>query len=108
MTQDQWLTLVFKVSLISGFISIVFWIALYTALAPWWRNSIGRTIVIKSVIIAMIFIPTMLSLFFNLNRFDSRITGWVDAILIFLVTPAMIWRSIVWWKLHKDGRDVRQ
>ena len=104
MTQNQWLILFLKIGLISGFVSIALWVALYTLWAPWWRNAIGRTIVVKSVLIAVLFIPTTLNLFFDLNRYDSRVVGWVDAVLIALVTPVMVWRSFVWWHLHHQHK----
>lgn len=104
MTQTLLLTLALKIGLISGFASLTAWIALYTALAKWWRNPIGRTLVAKTVLIALLFIPTSLSLFFDLSRLDSYIAGWTDASLIGLVTPVMLWRCLVWWRLDKAGR----
>jgi hypothetical protein len=102
MTQDQWIILAFKVAVVSGFASIAGWVVLYSFLAPWWESPIGRTLVAKSVLIALLFVPTGLSLFFHLNRLDSVVAGWVDAGLIGLVTPVMIWRSVVWLKLHRN------
>lgn len=107
MTQASWLTLAFKVALISGFCSLAGWVALYSFLAAWWRNPIGRTLVAKTALIALLFVPTALSLFFHLSRLDSYIAGWADAGLIGLVTPVMLWRSAVWWKLHRAGRLPR-
>jgi hypothetical protein len=103
VTQDAWLTLALKVALIAGFCSLAAWIALYSALASWWSNPIGRTLVAKTTLIALLFIPTTLSLFFNLNRLDSYIAGWIDMALIGLVTPVMLWRCFVWLKLHRAG-----
>lgn len=107
MTQASWMILVLKVGLISGFVSLTGWVVLYSALAAWWRNPIGRTLVAKTVLIALLFIPTAMSLFFNLNRLDSYIAGWADAALIGLVTPVMLWRSLLWWRLHQAGRLPR-
>jgi hypothetical protein len=104
MTQDQWQILAFKIALIAGFCSLVGWIVLYSLLADWLHNPIGRTLVSKTALIAALFIPTSLSLFFNLNRLDSRVTGWIDVALIGLVTPVMLWRSVVWWHLHRAGK----
>jgi len=104
MTQASWLVLALKVAVISGFISLAAWVALYSFLAAWWRNPIGRTLVAKTTLIALLFIPTAISLFFKLNRLDSYIAGWVDVALIGLVTPVMLWRSLVWWRLYKAGK----
>lgn len=103
MTQQQWIILVFKVALIAGFASLVGWVALYTKLARWWRTPLGWTLVTKTMLIAAMFVPSILSLFFRLNRLDSYIAGWVDAGLIGLVTPVMVWRSVVWVRLHRAG-----
>ena len=97
------LILAFKAGLICGFVSLVTWIGVYTWLAPWWRNPIGRTLVSKAVLIAALFVPSILALFFDLSAFTSIVVGWIDAALIWLVTPVMIWRIIVWLRLHKAG-----
>jgi hypothetical protein len=104
VTQDAWLILAFKVALISGFVSLAGWVALYSCLAKWWANPIGRTLVRLAALTGALYVPTGLSLFFHLSRLDSRLVGWVDFGLVALVTPEMLWRSAVWWRLHKAGR----
>jgi hypothetical protein len=104
VTQDQWIILAFKIATISGFVALVAWIVVYTRLAAWWKNPVGRTLVAKSALIAALLVPTALSLFFNLNRLDSRIAGWIDVALLGLVTPVMWWRTAVWIKLHRAGQ----
>jgi hypothetical protein len=107
MTQAQWLVLTLRVALIAGFVSLVGWIVLYSVLADWWKNPIGRTLVAKTALIAGLFVPSILALFFRLGRQDSYIAGWVDVGLIGLVTPVMCWRSLVWWRLHRAGKLPR-
>jgi hypothetical protein len=107
VTQAAWLVLTLKIALISGFVSLVGWIALYSALADWWQLPIGRTLVAKTALIAGLFVPSILSLFFHLSAHDSYIAGWVDVALIGLVTPVMLWRCLVWWKLHRAGKLPR-
>lgn len=107
MSQDGLIVLLLKIGLISGFSSIVLWVAVYTRLAKWWHNPLGRTLVVKSALLAGLFVPTALSLFFHLNRFDSRIAAWADVILIGAVTPVMTWRIAVWLRLHKTDRLPR-
>ena len=107
MTQTAWIVLLLRIGVISGFLSLVAWIALYTRLAPWWRNPIGRTLVAKTALIALLFIPTALGLFFRLSARDSLTVGWVDVALIGLVTPVMLWRCAVWLRLDKAGRLPR-
>lgn len=104
MTQDTMLLLLLKIVLISGFCSLVAWVAIYTKLAAWWRNPIGRTLVAKTSLIAAMFVPSILGLFFHLSATTSRLAGWVDVVLIGAVTPVMCWRTIVWLRLGRAGQ----
>jgi hypothetical protein len=109
VTQGAVIVLLLKIVLVSGFISLTAWVAVYRRLTRggWRRSPIGRTLVAESLVIAALFIPTALSLFFNLNRFDSRVAGWADVALIGLVTPIMCWRIAVWVRLGRLGRLPR-
>ena len=107
MSQAQWLVLALKIALISGFVSLVGWVVLYSILADWPHSAIGRTLVAKTALIAGLFVPSTLSLFFHLSRLDSWVAGWVDMALIGLVTPVMCWRCRVWLRLHRAGRLPR-
>jgi hypothetical protein len=93
-----------RIVLVTGLVSLFAWVGVYTKLAPWWRNVIGRTMVIETILIGLVFIPSTLSAFFNFNRLDSRIAGWVDVGLIGLVTPVMIWRVILWLRMAKKDK----
>ena len=101
--------LLLKVGLIAGFTSLVTWVAVYHVLTRggWRRNPVGRTLVVKSLLIAGLFVPQILSLFFSLNRFDSRMAAWTDVVLIGAVTPVMCWRTAVWIKLSRRDRLPR-
>jgi hypothetical protein len=107
VSQDQWILLLLKIGLIAGAVSLFAWVVIYTWLTRWaaWRNPIGQTLIIKTLLIAGLFIPQILSLFFQLNRFDSHIAAWADVALIGLVTPVMAWRSLVWVRLSRQDRD---
>lgn len=104
MTEIQLIDLLLRVFLISGFASIVLWVALYSAWAKWWRNVIGRTLVVKDALIAMLLVPTSLALFFHLSRADSIVTAWADVVLIGLITPVMAWRVVAWSKFRREDR----
>jgi hypothetical protein len=109
VTQDAAIVLCLKIVLIAGFVSLTAWVAVYHVLTRggWRKSPIGRTLVVESLLIAGLFVPTALSLFFNLNRFDSRVAAWTDVVFIGLVAPVMIWRTAVWLRLHKTGRLPR-
>lgn len=103
MSQDSWLILLLKIVLIAGEVSIVGFIAQYTRLAPWWRSPVGRTIVIKDALLALVLLPTILSLFLSFNRLTSHIAAWVDVGLFALVAVVMGWRSWIWERIHRHG-----
>lgn len=102
MSQEQAIILLFKIGAIAGFASIITWVAVYTRLAKWWRNPIGRTLVAKSLLLAGLLVPTIMSLFFHFNRLTSYVAGWVDVALICAIAPVMAWRTVVWLKVGKE------
>lgn len=104
MSEESLIILCLKVVLISGFCSLITWIAVYSRLAAWWRNPVGRTLVVKTLLIAALFVPTTLNLFFHLGRNHSLLIGWIDVGLIGAVTPVMVWRTVVWLRLSRTGR----
>ncbi len=103
MTQMQVIVLLLKIFLISGFVSLAGWVVLYSVLAPWFRDPIGRTLVAKTLLIAGTFLVVALGAFFPWFNRHPYVTGWIDVFLIGGVTPAMIWRSAVWVRLHRAG-----
>lgn len=102
MNQDQLIILLFKVVLISGAASVTLFIAVYWRLAPWWRNEIGRTIVVKDFLLIACLMPSILSLFFHFSRLTSYVAAWTDVALFGLLTPVMLWRVRVWHRVHKN------
>jgi len=104
LSQTSIIVLLLKIGLISGLVAILGWIAVYTRLAHWWKGPLGRTLVIEAALIAALFVPQILSLFFHLGRMDSRIVAWSDVVLIGCVGPVMAWRCLVWVRLDRAGR----
>lgn len=104
MTQAQLLILLFKVVLVAGAVSVAAFVAVYTRYAPWWKDTVGRTIIIESVLLVCCLTPTTLSLFFSFSRLTSNIAAWADIVLFGLLTPCMLWRCVVWRRLHRQGR----
>jgi len=101
VTEEHVIDLLLRVFLISGFASIIVWVVLYTRWARWWENTVGRTIVIKDVLIAAVLVPTALALFLHLSRRDSLNVAWADVALIGLITPVMCWRIVVWARISR-------
>lgn len=103
MTQAHLIVLLLKVVLVAGAASIAAFTAVYTRYAPWWKDPVGRTIIIESVLLLCCITPTTLSLFFSFSRLTSNIAAWADIVLFGLLTPVMLWRCVVWHRLHRLG-----
>lgn len=102
MTQDQVQLLLFKVVLVAGITSIAVFVADYHRMTRGgvWRNEIGKTIVIKDILLIACMTPSVLSLFFHLSRLTSRVAGWTDIVLFGLLPVVMTWRVKVWRRVH--------
>lgn len=103
MSQDQAIILAFKIVEVTSVAAIAVFVACYSAWADWWTDAIGRTIVIKDLLLVIAFTPSILSLFFHFSRLTSHIAAWVDVAMIGLIAPVMTWRVFVFWKIHKTG-----
>ena len=106
MTQDDAIVLAFKVVEIASVVTIVAFIACYSMWAKWWREAIGRTIVIKDALLIVAFIPSILSIFFHFGRLTSHIAAWIDIAVIGLIAPVMCLRIAVFWKIHRDSKTT--
>ena len=104
MTQDQVIDLAFKVVEVASVVAIVAFITCYSRWAAWIRNPIGRTIVLKDIALVLVLIPSILSIFVNFNRLTSHIAAWFDIGSFALVPVIMVWRTFVFWKIHKAGK----
>ena len=102
MSQNEWILLAFKVVSLTSFVSLFAWVAQYHIYThgAWRNNPIGRTLVVKTSLIALLLVPTILALFFHFSATTSRIAGWVDVVILGAVGPVMWWRMAVWRKLH--------
>jgi len=98
---SQLLLLLFKITLVADLVALVTFVVIYSVLAPWWNNVIGRTIVVKDILLGLALTPSILSLFFHFNRLDSLVAGWVDVGLFAGIAAAMAWRSVVWLRIYR-------
>ena len=106
MTQDDAIVLAFKVVEIASVVTIAAFILCYSRWAPWFRNPIGRTIVLKDFALILVLLPSILSIFFSFNRLTSHIAAWFDVGSLALVPIIMIWRIFVFRKIHHDARRI--
>lgn len=106
MTEDALIILCLKIVLITGVASITTFATCYSRWAAWWSNAIGRTLVIKDILLIAVMSLSILSLFFKFNRLTSHIAAWLDIAILGAITPVMVWRTVVFWKIHRDGRPA--
>lgn len=105
MTQDGALILAFKIVLLAGAVSVAVFIVAYHMMTRGavWRDPVGKTIIVKDILLGACLTPSILSLFFHFGRFTSRVAGWIDVALFGLLPVVMTWRLIVWQKIHNGG-----
>ena len=106
MSQEQLIILLFKITLIADEAAIVAFIVIYTLFAKWWKNIIGRSIVLLDGLLGLAFLPSIISFFFHFSRLTSRIAGWVDLGIFALIAGVMIWRSVIWIRIHRKSGEV--
>ena len=102
MTQDELLILGFKITLIAGEAAALLWVAVYSYLAQWRSNPIGATVTRFALYLAAVYVPSILSLFFHLNRLTSRAAGWFDMALFAVIAIELLHRIPLWVRLHMD------
>lgn len=102
MTQDALILLALKVVLIAGMVSVVLFTAVYSYLARWQANPIGRTVVWLDILLALALVPTTLSLFFHYSRLTSHVAAWTDIAIFAAIAVGMLMRIPLFVKLHMD------
>lgn len=97
-------TILFQTIIVFTIVANLVFLVGYTRLQPWWRDSIGITIAVESVLIVLVLIPSALSLFLHFNRLTSVVSGWFDIGDIFLVGAVILWRAIAFQVTAKQER----
>lgn len=95
-----WLDRIFVLTSLAGCLA---WIAEYTVNRGW-RNSMGRTLLAKTTLLALLLLLSAMSLWFNLSRGTSIAVTWFGVLLLGLIGPVMAWRMVVF---HRVSRAVR-
>lgn len=106
MTQDQLIIDLFKADLIADVIGVVLFVVVYAMLAPWWRNPIGRTLVMMDILIGLGLLPSVMSLFFHFNRQASLIAAWFDVADFAAIAIVLFLRIPLWIRLHREKETI--
>lgn len=103
MTSPPLLILLTKITLIADMVAIIAFIADYSRLAPWWRNPVGRTIVIKDLLLLGVISMVVLSVFFQFSRLTSQVAAWIQIAELAAMAVVMLWRIVVFERIHRHG-----
>ena len=96
-------------------IGIVIWVVQYSLLSPWWKDTIGITMIGEALIILAIYIPTLLALADPAGFAGFATAGWylwltaaiVIAGAVFIVTRIVVWERIRRQRNHGLPRHDR-
>jgi hypothetical protein len=73
---------------------------------PWWKNDLGRSIVSKSIAMALVFLFPALHLMFD-GEFRTAPYQWFELACFALVPVIFVWRAVAIWRLQRNGARGR-
>ena len=102
---EEWVQQVTPYVAEAAFFSGIGFIVAYTFLARWWRSSIGITIVLLDLMIALVLLPDILLYLFRVSVAGSEF--WTFLVLgAFAAVPLIIlWRFCILLRAQLHGRD---
>lgn len=105
---DPAILLALKIVLPAAVASCLWFLGDYTNLSRpsggWWTDPVGRTLVLLDLLIVVTLIPACLSVFLHFNRLDNAVAGWLQVVLLGLITPLMLYRSVLFRRLRNQAR----
>lgn len=102
MTQDQLIIFLFRADLIADIAAVILFTVVYSVLAPWWKNPIGRTLVALDILVGLAVLPSVFALFFHFSRLSSRLAAWFDVAIFAAIAVLLLLRIPLWIRLHRD------
>jgi hypothetical protein len=103
MTQAQFLADASEWVIQAAFWCSLAFIAWYSALAPWYRSSVGRAIVALDSAIALATLPAVLGLIFGAELVTGRFFQWLTICAFACIPVITTWRMWIVWKLQRRG-----
>jgi hypothetical protein len=108
VTQAQWQMLASKVTVLAAIVTLTSWVIVYTNLANWWTDHVGRTFAFKTIILIFLLVLTVPEMFWTLTRDEIVGLTWVQIALVALISPVMVWRIVVFLHERGDATWLRQ
>jgi hypothetical protein len=83
------------VETIVAFCAAVAFIALYSAIAPWWRSPLGRNLVALDGSISLTLLPSVVHHTLGVSSADSAFFAWFSVVAFGLVPCVIVWRAYI-------------
>lgn len=103
---NGWTQVAGEVELLATFFSALVFIAAYSLLAPWWRYSIGRTIVALDAAVALTLLPQTLHMLFGVHVLSDIRWAWFTLVTFGAVPVVILWRLWIFWRIQRRGGDI--
>ena len=89
---------------LAAFFAAVGFVTLYTYLAPWYKSSLGRSIVALDSALALTVLPSVLHFLFGVSVLESKPFA-IFALSSFTTIPLIIvWRGYLLWRIQVGVR----
>lgn len=99
MTEIQWLSLYAKSVEVAALVMAGLFIIQYTWYSPWWRDAVGRTIVLMDAAVFLSVAPAVIESYFPLTVAEKVTAHWVNVSFIALIPVIFLWRIAVWRRM---------
>ena len=90
----------YRVVLVADLAAIYSYVGIYTLLQPWWKSKIGRSIVLKDLVLSVPMLVIAGSLFFSFGRLGSKVASGLDLGALAAIAAILFARSEVWIAEH--------
>jgi hypothetical protein len=107
MSQAEFLHVASEVVVQAAFWSALAFIAWYSALAPWWRYSVGRAIVAMDSAIALATFPTTLGLIFGASVIASPFFTWLTVFAFGCIPVITTYRGVIVWRIQRRAAALK-
>lgn len=91
-------------------VGIVVWMIQYTALAPWWKDTLGVTLIGEAVVILLIYIPTLMALADPAGYANFAQARWYLYLTVAIVLATALFvltRIVVWERTRRQRRHAK-
>lgn len=77
-------------------------IALYTAVAPWWRSPLGRNLVAFDASLSLTLLPAVVHHAFGFRSAEDVVFAWFTVVAFALVPCVIVWRAVILLRMQRS------